>query len=93
MTAIIVALAAVGFNLIVTLLKSATARQQFVATLHASVIRAAQYLAVIGVLEVIAHYDAALAGWANGAMGIIALTELVAGLAASDTGIQPPPKL
>jgi uncharacterized membrane protein len=93
MTALMIALSATAFNLVVTLLRSAGARAQFVHTLHVAVVRAAQYAAVIGVLEVIAHYDASLAGWADGAMGVIALTELVAGLAASDTGVQPPPKL
>lgn len=94
-TVMIIPLAAVAFNLIITVLgalKTPAPRPKFFAEVRGAVVRASQYGAVIGMLFIAGHYDASLHGWAVGAAWVIGLAELAAGLtgAGLPPGVTPP---
>lgn len=82
----LVPLGAVAFSLVVALLQAMKTGKAFIEPARQAVLRACQYAAVIGVLDLVSANEPALASWATGAMYVIGLSELAAGIAATGIG-------
>lgn len=87
----LVPLGAVAFSMVVTVLAALRKGGPVIEPLRQAILRACQYAAVIGVLDLVSANEPALAAWATAAMYVIGLSELASGIAATGIGGIAPP--